>query len=91
MAGEMENAELANGYGRPRTPSMNTFSLTEYQTNPSPPSSSPRSKMKGLVPKEFMLPNGYPDVYNSLLILDSVLTFKIVPAPYPYKSRLRSC
>jgi hypothetical protein len=60
---------VANGNGltngsRPRTPSLNTLSLTEYSTNPSPPSASPRSKIRGLIPDEFILPNGYPDVFN---------------------------
>lgn len=47
---------------RPRTPSFQSLSLTEYTANPSPPSSSPRSKTRGVVPDEFILPNGYPDV-----------------------------
>lgn len=47
---------------RPRTPSMNNLSLTEYTANPSPPSASPKSKVKGVIPEEFILPNGYPDV-----------------------------
>ena len=56
---------LTNG-SRPRTPSLNTLSLTEYSTNPSPPSASPRSKIRGLIPDEFILPNGYPDVFTLL-------------------------
>ena len=47
---------------RPRTPNLNTLSLTEYSSNPTPPSESPKSKVKGLIPDEFILPNGYPDV-----------------------------
>jgi threonine dehydratase len=69
----MEKGNLTNGDAningiahtngsRPRTPSLNTFSLTEYSANPSPPSIDPRSKIRGVVPDEFLLPNGYPDV-----------------------------
>jgi threonine dehydratase len=66
----MENGVVVNGNGngraaengRPSTPSRNTLSLTEYSTNPSPPSESPRNKIRGVVPDEFILPNGYPDV-----------------------------
>jgi threonine dehydratase len=51
---------------RPRTPSLkNSLSLTEYSANPTPPngSPSPRSKLHDVVPEEFILPSGYPDVY----------------------------
>jgi threonine dehydratase len=41
---------------------MNNLSLTEYTANPSPPSASPKAKLKGVIPEEFILPNGYPDV-----------------------------
>jgi threonine dehydratase len=48
---------------RPRTPSLkNSLSLTEYSTNPSPLNGTPRSKLRDVVPEEFILPNGYPDV-----------------------------
>lgn len=53
--------------GRPSTPSRNTLSLTEYSTNPSPPSESPRNKIRGVVPDEFILPNGYPDYLRLIL------------------------
>jgi threonine dehydratase len=37
--------------------------LTEYSSNPTPPQSgSPKSKTKWLLPDEFILPNGHPDV-----------------------------
>ena len=63
----MENGVKVNGNStpggsRPRTPSLNTLSLTEYSSNPTPPSESPKSKVRGLIPDEFILPNGYPDV-----------------------------
>jgi threonine dehydratase len=58
---------LTNG-SRPSTPSLNTLSLTEYSTNPSPPRASPRSKIRDLIPDEFILPNGYPDVFSLSLL-----------------------
>ncbi|PMD52437.1 threonine dehydratase-like protein [Hyaloscypha bicolor E] len=71
----MENGVVVNGNGngraaengRPSTPSRNTLSLTEYSTNPSPPSESPRNKIRGVVPDEFILPNGYPDYLRLIL------------------------
>lgn len=44
-----------------RTPSLSSFSLTEYSAKPTTP---PRDKthMKKIVPDEFLLPNGNPDV-----------------------------
>ncbi|PMD31427.1 threonine dehydratase-like protein [Hyaloscypha variabilis F] len=71
----MENGIVVNGNGkaspaengRPSTPSLNTLSLTEYSTNPSPPSESPRNKIRGVVPDEFILPNGYPDYLRLIL------------------------
>jgi hypothetical protein len=67
---KMENG-IVNGNGtangRPRTPSLNALSLTEYSSNPSPPSAaSPKSKIRAVIPPEFVLPNGYPDVCLSL-------------------------
>ncbi|KAE8449451.1 hypothetical protein EG329_008059 [Mollisiaceae sp. DMI_Dod_QoI] len=68
-----ENGAKVNGdsnaetFSRPRTPSLKAFSLTEYSTNPSPPSESPRRKVNGIVPEEFMLPNGYPDYLRLIL------------------------
>ncbi|KAH7379955.1 threonine dehydratase-like protein [Cadophora sp. MPI-SDFR-AT-0126] len=67
----MENGVKVNGQtngdSRPRTPSLNSFSLTEYTTLPSPPSESPTSKIRGVVPEEFILPNGYPDYLRLIL------------------------
>ncbi|EKD21817.1 uncharacterized protein L3040_005330 [Drepanopeziza brunnea f. sp. 'multigermtubi'] len=59
-----------NGTSPPRTPSSNSFSLTEYSANPSPPRGSPgspKSRLKGLIPDEFLLPNGYPDYLRLIL------------------------
>ncbi|KAF7856281.1 hypothetical protein EAF04_009809 [Stromatinia cepivora] len=66
----MENGVVTNGEtssSRPRTPSLNAFSLTEYTTNPSPPCESPKSKVRSVVPQEFILPNGYPDYLRLIL------------------------
>lgn len=59
------NGTTSPSASRPRTPSLNTLSLTEYSTNPSPPSEISRNKIEGVVPAEFLLPNGYPDVGRS--------------------------
>ncbi|KAK3367455.1 tryptophan synthase beta subunit-like PLP-dependent enzyme [Podospora didyma] len=60
-----------NGTPRPqtpqRTPSLTSFSLTEYSAKPSPPSEDRKAKMHKLVPDEFLLPNGNPD-YLRLII-----------------------
>ncbi len=51
-----------NGYSRPETPA-GSMALTEYSVNPStPPSERAQARMKQLVPEEFLLPSGYPDV-----------------------------
>jgi len=61
----MENGSATNGGNSPnhlRAPSLASFSLTEYSANPSPPSESTESKVSSIIPQEFMLPTGYPDV-----------------------------
>lgn len=67
--GHKETKEEING-SRPRTPSFQSLSLTEYTANPSPPSSTPKSKLKGVVPDEFLLPSGYPDVNHAMLLFN---------------------
>ncbi|KAK3689909.1 putative threonine protein [Podospora appendiculata] len=80
MASETPKTQLPNGVNgvngvnvpfRPSTPQRTTsmvgFSLTEYSAKPSPPSEDRRSKMKKIVPDEFLLPNGNPD-YLRLII-----------------------
>ncbi len=55
-----------NGYSRPETPA-GTMALTEYSVNPdSPPSEQAQARMKQLVPEQFLLPSGYPDVSSRL-------------------------
>ena len=51
-----------------RTPSMASFALTEYSAKPSPPSEDRRAKMQKIVPDEFLLPNGTPDVSSCLFL-----------------------
>lgn len=46
----------------PRTPSLSGLSLTEYSANPSPPSERRLERIQSIVPDEFILPNGHPDV-----------------------------
>lgn len=51
---------------RPHTPTS-TMALTEYSANPSTPSEEKRARIKQIVPEEFLLPTGYPDVSNASL------------------------
>jgi hypothetical protein len=44
-----------------RTPSLSSFSLTEYSAKPVA-SVDQHSNIKKIVPDELLLPNGYPDV-----------------------------
>lgn len=64
LKAKMQNG-IVNGNGeRPKTPTVTNMSLTEYSTNPSPPrTESPESRLRAVIPEEFILPNGYPDVY----------------------------
>ena len=58
--------EGVNGH-RPHTPSMSGLSLTEYSANPSPPSPQSedhQARIRSILPQEFILPNGHPDVRN---------------------------
>lgn len=50
-----------NGERRPETPTGG-MSLTEYSANPSTPSEEKRARIKKIVPEEYLLPTGYPDV-----------------------------
>ncbi|PQE04256.1 threonine dehydratase protein [Rutstroemia sp. NJR-2017a BVV2] len=66
----MENGVVTNGETptyHSRTPSLTQLSLTEYTANPSPPCESPKSKVRSVVPAEFILPNGYPDYLRLIL------------------------
>ncbi|KAF2476796.1 threonine dehydratase-like protein [Lindgomyces ingoldianus] len=59
--------DSANGIPTPCTPKTTSLALTEYSTNPSPPSESPKAKLKNAVPDAFLLPNGYPDYLRLIL------------------------
>ncbi|KAG7284092.1 hypothetical protein NEMBOFW57_010453 [Staphylotrichum longicolle] len=50
-----------------RTPSLHSFSLTEYSAKPTAPTEDRKTQMKKIVPDEFLLPNGNPD-YLRLII-----------------------
>ncbi|KAI1812961.1 threonine dehydratase-like protein [Poronia punctata] len=57
-----------SGAGHPvRAPSLSGLSLTEYSANPNPDSDTTRSKIRDIVPEEFMLPNGHPDYLRLIL------------------------
>lgn len=61
------HAQQHNGNGngnehRPKTPVNSAMALTEYSVCPSPPSETAQTKIKQIVPPEFLLPDGYPDV-----------------------------
>lgn len=58
----MADEATTNGVKTPVTPQQHYtgLSLTEYSAQPSPPSSTPKTE-EAKVPKEFLLPSGYPD------------------------------
>lgn len=45
-----------------RTPSLSGLSLTEYSANPTPPSETNSNRITDIIPAEFILPSGHPDV-----------------------------
>ncbi|KAK3940033.1 tryptophan synthase beta subunit-like PLP-dependent enzyme [Diplogelasinospora grovesii] len=69
--GNLDGSPTANGSSTPqtpqRTPSLSSFSLTEYSAKPSPPSEDRKTRVNKIVPDEFLLPNGTPD-YLRLII-----------------------
>lgn len=72
----MTDAVVQNGAQTPETPKTQHagLALTEYSAQPSPPSSTPQS-LEAKVPKEFLLPTGYPDVrYMTYYGVDTRLT-----------------
>ncbi|EEQ88025.1 threonine deaminase [Blastomyces dermatitidis] len=63
----MAEAPLTNGCSSPLTPRLNSFSLTEYSANPSPPSERHGLPPDWEIPEAFLLPNGYPDYLRLIL------------------------
>ncbi|KAI2638361.1 threonine dehydratase-like protein [Xylaria nigripes] len=55
-----------NGHSS-RPPSLYGLSLTEYSANPTAPSKTAQTRIKDIVPEEFMLPNGHPDYLRLIL------------------------
>jgi threonine dehydratase len=60
-----------NGHAS-RIPSLSGLSLTEYSANPTPSSDTPSSRLTDIIPPEFILPNGHPDVglSSSFVLID---------------------
>ena len=65
----MAQEEVSDGSAlppTPQTPKTNVLSMTEYSSNPTPPSErnarAKRSEALSQIPPDFLLPNGYPDV-----------------------------
>jgi threonine dehydratase len=64
----MEDPPTTNGTRTPQTPKHHSLSMTEYASNPTPPSErSPRPAALSEIPEEFILPNGYPDYLRLIL------------------------
>jgi threonine dehydratase len=53
----------------PQTPKIHSLSMTEYASNPTPPSEKARkrSEAQSQVPVDYLLPNGYPDYLRLIL------------------------
>ena len=57
----------ANGTKTPTTPKRSSLALTEYATNPTPPSERALPTKRYDVPEDFLLPTGYPDYLRLVL------------------------
>jgi hypothetical protein len=79
----MDNGTVTGDGIRPQTPNVNGLSLTEYAANPSPSNEGPKTQ-ESVVPAEFMLPNGTPDVRLFRMSMDQLTNLWAVFAPYPY-------
>lgn len=51
------------GHGTHRSHNSRTsMALTDYSINPSTPSDQKRQRIRDMIPEDFLLPNGHPDV-----------------------------
>ncbi|CAP65299.1 uncharacterized protein PODANS_5_5320 [Podospora anserina S mat+] len=71
------NGGLGAG-GLPRNMSLNSFALTEYSAKPTPPAEDKKDEVKKVVPDEYLLPNGNPD-----LIILRVQYLRLIITSYP--------
>ena len=64
----MDDKPATNGTLTPQTPKYHSLSMTEYSSNPTPPSERvSRSEALSEIPEDFILPNGYPDYLRLIL------------------------
>lgn len=70
---------------RPQTP-MTGMALTEYSANPSTPSAERQARIKEIVPEEYLLPTGYPDV-SCILYLKTEQKLTMTQVPSSYRQR----
>jgi threonine dehydratase len=65
----MAEEAMVNGSQTPQTPKFHALSMTEYASNPTPPSerAQKRSEVLSQIPPEYLLPNGYPDYLRLIL------------------------
>ncbi len=65
MATPVTPSEFNGAMNGSRTPSLSGLSLTEYTANPTPPQEGEKhgkERVNDVVPADFILPTGYPDV-----------------------------
>ncbi|KAF7514133.1 threonine deaminase [Endocarpon pusillum] len=65
----MAEEPLVNGLPTPQTPKPHGLSMTEYASNPTPPSERvhKRAEVLSQIPAEYLLPNGWPDYLRLIL------------------------
>lgn len=56
-----DDSHIVNGHVAPTAP-LSGLPLTEYSVNPSPPEEDKKARIKKIVPDDFILPTGHPDV-----------------------------
>lgn len=60
------NADAPNGRSGLETLAPSGMALTDYSINPTTPPEDKQRQIRSVVPDEFLLPNGYPDVSHCL-------------------------